>query len=122
MRIAVVEPGNPMSESRVVVQTGDIDTATTGLKTASFASPVALPLARYYIGVLCNGTPQFLSAQAGLLDPYILQDAGGFWPRGGASNNITAGWTDITDVMTRSSLENGEDRAQNDPMIAMVQA
>lgn len=122
MRIAIVEPGNPMSASRIVAQTGDIATATTGIKTASFADPVALPLARYYLGVLCDGAPVLLAAQAGLMDPYILQDSGNFWPRGGSSTNVTAGWTDITDAMVQTAVTNGEDRALNDPMIAMVQA
>jgi hypothetical protein len=122
MRIAIVEPGDPVTTSRIVAQTGDIPTNTSGIKTATFAAPVPLPLARYYLGVLCDGTPNILAAHAGLMDPYVLQFGGNLFPRGGASNNVAAGWTSITDAMVRAGVDNGEDRAQTDPMIAMVQA
>lgn len=122
MRIAIVEPGDPVTTSRIIAQTGDIPTSTSGIKTATFAAPVPMPLARYYIGVLCDGTPNILAAHAGLMDPYVLQSGGNLFPRGGSSNNVAAGWTSITDAMVRAGVDNGEDRAQTDPMIAMVQA
>lgn len=122
MRIAIVEPGDPVTTSRIIAQTGDIPTNTSGIKTATFAAPVPMPLARYYIGVLCDGTPNILAAHAGLMDPYVLQFGGNLFPRGGSSNNVSAGWTSITDAMVRAGVDNGEDRAQTDPMIAMVQA
>ena len=122
MRVAIIEPGDPVTASRIIAQTGDIPSGTSGIKTATFAAPVPMPLARYYLGVLCDGTPNILAGHAGLMDPYVLQYAGNIFPRGGASNNVTAGWTSITDTMVRADCDNGEDRAQTDPMIAMVQA
>lgn len=122
MRIAIVEPGDPITASRIVAQTGNIATGTSGIKTATFAAPVAMPLARYYLAMLCDGAPSILAGHAGLMDPYILQFSGGYFPRGGSSVNVTAGWAGITDAMVRTSTDNGEDRAQTDPMIAMVQA
>lgn len=122
MRVAIVEPGAPITATRILAQTGDIATNTTGDKSASFAAPVPMPLARYYLAVICDGTPTMLAAHAGLMDPYILQSSGGYWPRGGASQSSTAGWTEITEAMVKDTIVNGEDRAQTDPMIAMVQA
>lgn len=98
MRVAVVEYGKTQAQNRLITQTGDISVTTTGAKTGSFPAPVALPLARYGLAVMFDGTVNMTRSEGFVPDMGQLSSASVFGRRG-VGSAAYEGWSEITTPM-----------------------
>lgn len=101
MRVAVVEYGQTQAENRLITQTGDISVTTTGVKTGSFPAPVALPLARYGLAVMFDGTVNMTRSEGFVPDMGQLSAVSVFGRRA-VSDTTYAGWSGITTTMIKA--------------------
>lgn len=98
MRIGVLQYGATQSGNVLITQTADIDVTSTGVKSASFLQPVALPLARYGLCVILNGTCTLLRAEGFVPDMSQLSSTNPYGRRA-VTDLSFAGWTELTNAM-----------------------
>lgn len=98
MRIGVLQYGATQSGNVLITQTADIDVTATGVKSASFLQPVALPLARYGLCVILNGTCTLLRAEGFVPDMAQISSISPFGRRA-VTDLSFAGWTELTNAM-----------------------
>lgn len=104
MRIGITELGDQASEHRLIAQTADLDTSTTGIKTHTFSTPLYLPLDRYMMVLIFDGAPNLAGAQGIVPDPYSAILTTALYPRTRAESfGAFAGWTEITTAMAQNA-------------------
>ena len=98
MRIGVVQYGATQGANVLITQTGDIDITSTGVKSASFPAPVALPLARYGLCAILNGASTLLRSEGFLPDMAQISSTNPFGRRAVTDVAFT-GWSELTESM-----------------------
>lgn len=100
LRVGIVDERTSMATRTLVGQTADISVTTTGVKSATLA--LALPLPRYTLAVIANGTVGLSSRNAVLSDPYVNVNNGFYQQRSPSNSPGTfASWTSITEANLR---------------------
>ena len=103
MRVGIVELGDTAASHKLVAQTGDIDASTTGIKTATFASPIYLPLASYMMVIMADAAVTLAASQGVATNGTLCSSAASLFPRTRWLGGGSAGWTVITDAMVQTT-------------------
>ncbi len=103
-RVGIVELSDTAAGHRLVAQTDDMDTSTTGIKTHTFSAPIHLPLGSYATVIIADGGPSLGGSQGVVPGAQLCQNPANLSPRtrwiNGSSNS---GWTSITDAMVKAT-------------------
>lgn len=125
MRVGLVRSADTATGHKVLAQTGDIAIGTTGTKTASLLEgTVALPLDRYWLVFITDGTVTLRACEGVCGDSY-LPVSGGFSENKSHVINYPSesGWTSITDAMAqRNSITTPIPDTVNTPLIYLGQS
>lgn len=103
-RVGIVELGDTAASHRLVAQTGDMDTSTTGIKTHTFSAPIHLPLGSYATVIIADGAPSLGGSQGVVPGATLCQNPTNLSPRTRWINGSTnSGWTEITTAMVQAT-------------------
>ena len=102
LRIGVLKPqGGGLSSLSLLAQTSDISVISTGLKTATFGTPLVVPESRFMLVLLADGTATLRACQGVVMDPFAPLTSTAYARPQCFNAETDAGWTSIDDAMLR---------------------
>lgn len=115
LRIGILKPlGDTYTSLSLLTQTSDMDVSTTGVKTHTFSSPLAVPDARFMMALLSDGSFTTRAADGVVGDNYNNVYSSTLYHRPLLWNAETdSSWTSITDSMLqRNWMDSGDSANQ----------
>lgn len=118
LRVGLFELGATYADRKIVAETADLSATATGQRSHTISPGIYLPLSRYMIALVADGTVTVSGAQSSLMDPY-RPVGGAAWTRKTYTSSPVSGWTGLSSFA--GSTVSAADGFGNDPIVMIEQ-